>query len=120
MSLTSVIQFLDKIVDKEVSNLKTLNSWVTEAQAVIATLPPSLGEVQIEAGLGALLPLINLVQADLTPIATTLDKAVAAIPMTGAQAATVVAAVASSVVAAAPAVGAAASAVEDAVKSGGH
>jgi hypothetical protein len=120
MSLVSVIQFLDKIVDKEVSNLKTLNLWLTEAQAVIAAQPPSLIGSQVEVGIGALLPLINLVQADLTPIATTLDKAVAAIPMTGAQAASVVITVANSIAAAAPAVGAAATTAEEAIKSGGH
>ena len=55
-------------------------------------------------------------QADLTPIATTLDKAVAAIPMTGTQAATVVAQVAAAVAAAAPAVGSSATAAVDAIE----
>jgi hypothetical protein len=117
MSLNSVIMVLDKFADKEVSNIVTLKAWFTEAQTVLATLPVGILQVQAESGLDALLPFINLIQADLTPIATILDKAAAAIPMTGAQAATVAVAVVNAVVAAGPAVSAAASTAADAVKS---
>ena len=117
MSLNSVIMVLGKFADKEVSNIVTLKAWFTEAQAVLATLPVGILQVQAESGLDALLPFINLIQTDLTPIATILDKAAAAIPMTGAQAATVAVAVVNAVVAAAPAVSAAASTAADAVKS---
>ena len=116
MSLNSVIIVLDKFADKEVSNILTLKNWFTEAQAILSSLPSSVLQVEIEAGLDALLPFINLVQADLTPIATTLDKTVAAIPMTGTQAATVVAQVAAAVAAAAPAVGSSATAAVDAIE----
>ena len=120
MSLASIILMLDKFADKEVHNLVTLKGWLTDAQATLSSMPTGVLATQAELGIDAILPLINLVQADLTPIATTLDKAVAAVPMTGAQAAAVVAAVVTSVSAAAPAVGAAASAAVDAIKNDGH
>ena len=123
MSLTSVILFLDKIVDKEVSNLKTLSTWISEFQAVAATIPGGLLESQIEAGLSALLPLVNLVSADLSAVATTLDKTVAAAPVTPTLAAQAIVSIGVAVSAAAPDVKQAAAAIPAAVeaeKSGGH
>jgi hypothetical protein len=121
MSLTSVITLMDKFADKEVSNFQTLVTWIKEFQAAAAGLAPSLGEVQIEAALGALLPLVNLIATDiLQPVATTLDAAVKAFPVTPVQAASTIVAVANALATAAPAVSTAAAAVSEAVKDGGH
>ena len=123
-TLSSIVLWLDKIADKEVANIKTLQGWLTECNTIITQMPAGVAQTVAEQVISSIVPVVNLVAADLTPIATALDKAVAANSpnMTAAQAAQIATTAAAAVAAAYPQLGAAISTAAAGVEAsvGGH